>query len=127
MGKYKILGCPSLPNIPWKEMPAEEFKCAPIWRCTQNPIIGRNPVRGVARIFNSAVMPYKGEFIGVFRGEQPNGIPAIYLGISNDGISWTFDEEKIRFVDVLLMRTAMSSCRDTPMIRDLSRWRTRIT
>ena len=99
MGKYKILGCPSLPNIPWEEKPTEEFKCAPIWRCTQNPIIGRNPVKGVARIFNSAVMPYKGEFIGVFRGEQPNGIPAIYLGRSSDAIRWTFDEEKIRFVD----------------------------
>ena len=46
----------------------------PVWRYTENPVIGRNPAEGVARIFNSAVMPYNGEFIGVFRGEQTNGI-----------------------------------------------------
>src|SRR5699024_1813495 len=60
-----------------------------LWRCTENPIIPRNPLPGVARIFNSAVMPYEGAYIGVFRGEQTNGIPYIYLGRSADGIHWT--------------------------------------
>ena len=46
---------------------------------------------GVARVFNSAVMPYEGKFIGVFRGEQTNGIPFIYLGHSEDALHWTFD------------------------------------
>lgn len=86
-----------LPNIPWQSKP-QGFN-GPIWRHTENPIIGRNPVKGVARIFNSAVVPYEGAFIGVFRGETINGRPHIYLGRSNDGVHWDFDEERIPFVD----------------------------
>ena len=35
-------------------------------------------------------MPYGDEFIGVFRGEQVNGIPYIYMGRSKDAIHWDF-------------------------------------
>ena len=70
-----------------------------MWRYTENPIIPRNPLPGVARIFNSAVVPYLDGFIGVFRGEQRDGIPFLYLGRSRDGINWTFDPEKINFVN----------------------------
>ena len=97
MSEVKIIG-PAVPNVPWQEKPAE-FMGAPVWRYNENPIIGRNPVKEVARIFNSAVIPYEGEFIGVFRGEQTNGIPYIYLGRSKDAIHWNFDENKIQFVD----------------------------
>jgi len=89
--------CESVSNMPWQER--TENNNLPLWRYDKNPIINRNPVKGVARIFNSAVIPYNGAFIGVFRGEQTNGVPHIYLGRSDDGISWTFDEEKIPFVD----------------------------
>lgn len=89
--------CDALPNIPWQEKPADVT--APVWRYNENPIIDRNPVEGVARIFNSAVVPYEGKFIGVFRGEQVNGIPYIYLGRSEDGIHWNFDKDKIPFVN----------------------------
>ena len=89
--------CDALPNIPWQEKPAS---CsAPVWRYTENPVIGRNPLPGVERIFNSAVVPYQGAYIGVFRGEQVNGIPYIYLGRSADGIHWDFDKDKIPFVN----------------------------
>lgn len=44
-------------------------------------------------------MPYGDEFIGVFRGEQVNGIPYIYMGRSKDAIHWDFDKDKIQFVD----------------------------
>jgi beta-1,4-mannooligosaccharide/beta-1,4-mannosyl-N-acetylglucosamine phosphorylase len=98
MSKVKMLTGSSLPNMPWQERP-EELKNSPVWRYNENPIIGRNPLKNVARIFNSAVVPYEGEFIGVFRGEQLNGISYIYLGYSKDGINWTFDENKIHFVD----------------------------
>ena len=97
MSKYKMIS-PKVPNVPWQERPAE-LNGAPVWRYKENPIIGRNPVKGVARIFNSAVMPYGDEFIGVFRGEQTNGIPYIYLGRSKDAIHWNFEENKINFVD----------------------------
>lgn len=83
--------------MPWQEQP-ENLSGAPIWRYNDNPIIGKI-IPGVARIFNSAVMPYEGKFIGVFRGEQTNGIPYIYMGRSEDAIHWEFDQNKIPFVD----------------------------
>lgn len=89
--------CSSLPNIPWQDRPAG---CtAPVWRYSENPVICRNPAPGVARIFNSAVAPWGDGFIGVFRGEQRDGVPHIYLGRSAGGIRWTFEPDKIPFVD----------------------------
>lgn len=93
----KIIGS-STKNVPWQDKPAN-LSGAPIWRYSENPIIKRNPIKGVGRIFNSAVLPYNDEFIGVFRGEQVNGISFIYLGHSKDGIRWEFREDKIHFVD----------------------------
>ena len=97
MSELKMVA-PAVPNVPWQERPAG-IKDAPVWRYSENPIIDRNPVKGVARIFNSAVMPYEDEFIGVFRGEQTNGIPYIYLGRSKDAIQWEIEENRIPFVD----------------------------
>ena len=68
MSKYKMIS-PAVPNVPWQEGP-ETFTGAPVWRYSENPVIGRNPLKNVARIFNSAVMPYEDGFIGVFRGEN---------------------------------------------------------
>ncbi len=95
--KYKMIA-PAVPNIPWQDRP-EGIKGAPIWRYSANPVVDRNPVDGVARIFNSAVVPYEDGFIGVFRGEQTNGVPYVYLGRSKDALHWTFDSEKVPFVD----------------------------
>lgn len=97
MSQVKMIS-PVVKNVPWEEKP-ENLVGAPIWRYSQNPVIKRNPVEGVARIFNSAVIPYEDGFIGVFRGEQVNGIPHIYLGRSKDGLNWDFDKEKIKFVN----------------------------
>ena len=98
MGDVKIIG-PDVPNVPWQDRPADAKKWMPVWRYNENPIIGRNPAEGVARIFNSAVIPYEDAFIGVFRGEQVNGIPYIYLGRSKDAIHWDFEKDKIPFKD----------------------------
>ncbi len=95
--KYKMIA-PAVPNIPWEDRP-EGIKGAPIWRYSANPVVDRNPIDGVARIFNSAVVPYEDGFIGVFRGEQTNGVPYVYLGRSKDALHWTFDSEKVPFVD----------------------------
>lgn len=97
MSKWKMTA-PATPNMPWQNRP-EGIVNAPVWRYTGNPVIGRNPLPGVARIFNSAVMPYEDGFIGVFRGEQTDGVPHIYLGRSADGIRWAFGSEKIAFTD----------------------------
>ena len=96
MSGIKLIGSP-LPNMPWQDKPAD---CtAPVWRFSENPIIRRNPLPNVARIFNSAVMPYEDGFIGVFRGEQRDGMPHIYLGRSRDAVNWEFEAEKIPFTD----------------------------
>lgn len=96
MSNVKLI-CPALPGMPWQDRPAG---CtSPLWRYSENPVIGRNPIPGVARVFNSAVAPWEDGYIGVFRGEQTNGVPFIYLGRSTDGIQWEFEPEKIRFVD----------------------------
>ena len=49
MSEVKMIS-PVVKNVPWQEKP-EGLTGAPIWRYSENPIIGRNPVEGVARIF----------------------------------------------------------------------------
>lgn len=95
----RILTGGSLPNIPWQDRPANDVHDAPVWRYQANPVIGRNPAPGVARIFNSAVTPYGDGYVAVLRGEQVDGIPHIYMGKSADGIHWSIDAHKISFVD----------------------------
>ena len=96
MSEVKML-TENLPNIPWQEKP--EGYVGPVWRYSENPIVGRNPMPGIARIFNSAVVPYEGAFIGVFRAEQTDGVPHLYLGRSKDAIHWEFESEKIQMVN----------------------------
>ena len=96
MSEIKIISG-SLPNMPWQDKP--QNCSAPVWRYSENPIIKRNPLPNVARIFNSAVLPYNNGYIGVFRGEQRDGMPHIYLGNSKDGLHWCFEPEKIPFTD----------------------------
>ena len=43
MSEVKVLGA-SVPNVPWQEDP-KEFHGAPIWRYSENPVIGRNPIQ----------------------------------------------------------------------------------
>lgn len=96
MSNIKLIG-PSMPDMPWQDKPAGYQ--LPVWRYSENPIIKRNPLPNVARIFNSAVMQYGDGYIGVFRGEQRDGMPHIYLGRSKDAINWEFEPEKINFTD----------------------------
>ena len=70
-----------------------------MWRYSNNPIIGRHPAPEITRIFNSAVVPYQGKYIAALRGEQTNGIPQIYLGHSEDGITWEIEPNRVAFED----------------------------
>ena len=103
MSKYQMIA-PKINSMPWQEAPKEGNRNTPLWRYSENPIIDRNPIPGVARIFNSAVMPYQGAFVGVFRGEQTDGISFIYLGHSKDAIHWEFEKEKITKTELFDMR-----------------------
>lgn len=115
MSEVKIIG-PNVPNMPWQDRPADKKDKSeiPVWRYSENPIIGRNPSEGVARIFNSAVMPYEGEFIGVFRGEQTT---AFHIS--------TLEEARMPSTGILTkkkflsrMKTEMILCRNMHMIQD---------
>ena len=77
MADIKMLNVSSLPNIPWQERPAGLKTESPVWRYSENPVMGRNPTPEIARIFNSAVVPWEDGFIAVLRGEQINGIPYV--------------------------------------------------
>lgn len=99
MNHVNFINGASLPNIPWQERPKTANSVLPLWRYSENPVIGRNPAAGVARIFNSAVVPFEDGFVGVFRGEQLDGVPHIYFGTSADALNWDISTEKIQFVD----------------------------
>jgi len=94
MSKTRIIG-PELPNIPWEERPPE---CSDVvWRCSQNPIIPRDLIPSSNSIFNSAVVPYQGEFRGVFRCDDKRRAMQLHAGRSKDGLHWEIENERIRF------------------------------
>lgn len=95
MGKTIIGG--SLPNIPWEDKPKGCIDV--VWRYSGNPIIGWNPIPKAARIFNSAVLPHQGEFVGVFRADQKNGRANLFFGKSKDAIKWEIGPDPIDWVD----------------------------
>lgn len=80
---------PVVGGFPWEHRPAGSD--APLWRYSRNPLTGYRPASGIHTIYNSAVIPYEGEFLGVFRGESIDGMPALHLGRSEDGIRWRFE------------------------------------
>ncbi len=86
----------NLPNIPWQEKPSGDHSV--VWRYDQNPIIPRNLIPTSNSIFNSAVVPYRGKFAGVFRCDDQRRQMQLHAGRSEDGISWTLNPERIHFV-----------------------------
>lgn len=87
----------ALPNIPWEDRPAG---CSDVmWRYSGNPIIDWNPIPKAARVYNSAVAPFKGEFAGVFRADQKNGRATLFSGKSKDGLKINLDPDPIAWVD----------------------------
>jgi beta-1,4-mannooligosaccharide/beta-1,4-mannosyl-N-acetylglucosamine phosphorylase len=86
----------ALPNIPWEDRPAG---CSDVvWRSEKNPIITRDAIKNSNSIFNSAVVPYKGEFRGVFRSDDTCRLQKLYSGKSKDGINWEINQEPIKFI-----------------------------
>ncbi|MDI9478118.1 MAG: glycoside hydrolase family 130 protein [Bacillota bacterium] len=85
-----------LPNIPWEEKPAGYEGV--VWRYSKNPIIPRDLIPGSNSIFNSAVVPFEGEFAGVFRVDNTAREMNLHVGRSEDGINWELEEEPIKFI-----------------------------
>lgn len=95
MPKIKIIGQPSLPNIPWQDRPAGSSEVA--WRYSNNPVIPRNAIPNSNSIFNSAVIPFKGEFAGVFRVDNNVREMKLHRGFSKDAINWEIEHKPLKF------------------------------
>lgn len=90
-----ILGT-GVPNIPWEDRPVG---CTDVvWRFSGNPVIPRDLIPTSNSIFNSAVIPYQGEFRGVFRCDDKRRFMQIHSGRSIDGYRWEIDPVRIHFV-----------------------------
>jgi beta-1,4-mannooligosaccharide/beta-1,4-mannosyl-N-acetylglucosamine phosphorylase len=87
----------NISNLPWEDKSKESPEI--MWRYSRNPIIGWNPIPKAARIFNSAVATFNGEFIGVFRADQKNGRATLFSGRSRDAIKWEIGPDPIDWVN----------------------------
>jgi len=88
----------NLSNIPWEERPQDSN--AVMWRSQSNPIIPQDLIPSSNSIFNSAVVPYKGGFAGVFRCDNKSRIMQLHTGKSPDGFKWTIENERIQWQPV---------------------------
>jgi len=94
-----ILNGSSLPNIPWEDRPVSSNPQKELmWRYSRNPIIPRDLTIRSNSIFNSAVVPYKDTFAGVFRCDDTMRNMNIHAGKSKDGINWEIEDEPIHFI-----------------------------
>ena len=83
----------SLPHIPWQERP--QGCGSPVWRYTENPIIPADALADSNSIFNSAVVPFRDGFAGVFRCDDTQRNMDIHVGFSSDGIHWDIRPETV--------------------------------
>ena len=90
----KMIGS-ELKNIPWEEKP--EGYSLPVWRYSGNPIIGRHATKRSNSVFNSAVVPFGDGFAGIFRCDSRSVSMDLFVGFSQDGISWKIQDEPISF------------------------------
>ena len=86
----------ALPNLPWEDRPAESTEV--VWRYSQNPIIRRDQIPSSNSIFNSAVVPFRDGFAGVFRCDNKKREMNLHSGLSMDGIHWDINHSPIEWV-----------------------------
>ena len=95
--RVPVIGGDSLPDMPWQERtPGDK---SPLWRYRGNPIIKRDALPDSNSIFNSAAVPFRGGFAGVFRCDNTRRVPWLHAGFSQDGIHWNIEPRPIRFID----------------------------
>lgn len=109
----KLMNPVSIPNIPWENRPVGSSDV--IWRYSRNPIIPRNLIPRANSIFNSAAVPFKKEFAGVFRVDDTRRRMNLHAGFSRDGLSWTLDHEPIEF-----------ACKDPEIAKNTGRYDPRV-
>jgi beta-1,4-mannooligosaccharide/beta-1,4-mannosyl-N-acetylglucosamine phosphorylase len=95
MSKIKIIGQPSLPDMPWQDRPAGSQEVC--WRYSNNPVIPRDIFPTSNSVFNSAVIPFKDGYAGVFRVDNTVREMKLHRGFSKDAINWDIDPEPLTF------------------------------
>ncbi len=90
-----VINGTEIPNLPWRDRPAVSQEI--VWRYCRNPIIPRNLIPKSNSIFNSAVIPYQGKFVGVFRIDDTRRVMNLYFGKSEDGLSWNIEHDPIQW------------------------------
>ena len=94
MSKLKIAGA-ALPNMPWENRPES---CSDVlWRYSANPVIPRDFLPDSNSTFNSAVVPFKDGYAGVFRVDDKNRRMTLHVGFSKDGLKWEMNPGTIKF------------------------------
>ena len=85
----------AIPKIPWQERP---LGCSDVvWRYSKNPIIPRDLITSSNSIFNSAVVPFKDKFAGVFRCDNKKREQDLHRGFSQNGIDWQLEDRPIQW------------------------------
>jgi beta-1,4-mannooligosaccharide/beta-1,4-mannosyl-N-acetylglucosamine phosphorylase len=95
MSQLRVVAEP-LPNIPWQDAPAGNSDV--LWRYSDNPVVPARAIAASTYVHNSAVIPFNGEFRGVFRVDNRSRRMQLHKGSSKDGVKWTLDEEPLQFV-----------------------------
>lgn len=113
----KILSKSNCDYMPWEDRPKNCTR--PIWRYSNNPITKRYFNENVDRVFNSSLIPYKNEFIGVFRADGYNNKSNIYVGHSKDGINITLEKEPILFLNADLTPSTIVCSRFDPRLVEM--------
>ncbi len=85
----------SLPNIPWENRPPGNSDI--VWRYSKNPIIPRDLIPSANSVFNSAVIPFQGRFVGVFRCDNKKREMNLHRGLSENGLDWILDDAPINW------------------------------
>jgi beta-1,4-mannooligosaccharide/beta-1,4-mannosyl-N-acetylglucosamine phosphorylase len=99
----KLINAPPLPGMPWEDRPRSGLphseRAETLWRHSTNPIIKRDATAFSNSVFNSAVVPFKDAFAGVFRIDDTSRRMNIHRGFSADGVDWKIDDAPISFAD----------------------------
>lgn len=92
--KYKIY-TEAIKNIPWEERYGNNV----LWRSHLNPIIKRDVLADSNSVLNSAAIPFKDGFAGVFRVDNKEREMRLHRGFSDDGINWNIDPKPLELID----------------------------
>ena len=75
--------------VPWEERPVGSTDV--LWRSSRNPIVPRDLLPRSNSIFNSAVVPFRDAYAGVFRVDDRRRTMNLHAGRSADGVAWAID------------------------------------